>query len=144
MLAPLSASDVGDRVQDKVAGTLGQVTATVPVNPLTGASVNVNVVDPPDELIVRVVGETLTEKSIPVPESFTDCGLPLALSEMLSEAPRVPAADGVNVIAIVQLPPAATEEPQVLFSVKSAGSAPMKAMVVMLKAALPVLFRLTT
>ena len=97
LLAPLSASDVGDRVQDKVAGTLGQVTATVPVNPLTGASVNVNVVDPPDELIVRVVGETLTEKSIPVPESFTDCGLPLALSVMESVPVRVPVAVGVNV-----------------------------------------------
>jgi len=48
-----------------------------------------------------------------VPESDTGCGLPLALSVMLSEAMRVPVAEGVNMMAIVQLPPAATEAPQV-------------------------------
>ena len=97
LLAPLSVTEVGDRVQDKVAGTLGQVTATVPVNPLTGATVNVKVVDPPDDVIVRVVGDTLTEKLMPVPDSFTDCGLPLALSVMESVPVRLPVAVGVNV-----------------------------------------------
>lgn len=97
LLEPLNVTDVGESVHEKVAGTLGQVTATVPVNPLTGATVNVKVVDPPDELIVRVVGDTLTEKSMPVPESFTDCGLPLALSVMESVPVRVPVAVGVNV-----------------------------------------------
>jgi hypothetical protein len=48
-----------------------------------------------------------------VPDSDIDCGLPLALSVMLSEATRVPVAEGVNKIAIVQLPPAGTEAPQV-------------------------------
>src|SRR5208282_1131587 len=62
---------------------------------------------------------------------------------MLSEVARAPLAEGVNDIAIVQASPAATEEPQVLFSMKSAGSAPDKAMLVMLKAALPVLFSVT-
>ena len=81
---------------------------------------------------------------VPVPESDTDCGLPLALSVMVSEAVRVPAAAGVNKIAMVQLPPAATEELQVSASVKSAASAPVKAMLEMLKLALPVLLRVTT
>jgi hypothetical protein len=42
------------------------------------------------------------------------CGLPAALSVMLTEAVRLPMAAGVNVTLIVQLPFAATEEPQVL------------------------------
>jgi hypothetical protein len=79
-----------------------------------------------------------------VPESDTDCGLSLALSVMASEAPRAPVAEGVNNIAIVQLPPAATEGGQASASVKSAALAPVMAMLVMLKAALPVLFRVTT
>jgi hypothetical protein len=62
---------------------------------------------------------------------------------MVSAAVRAPLAAGVNDIAIVHVPPAATEEPQVLFSVKSAGSAPVTAILVMLKAVLPVLSRVT-
>ena len=80
---------------------------------------------------------------VPVPESNTDCGLPVAVSVMVSEAVRAPEAKGVNDMTMVQVPPAATEEPQVLFSVKSAGSAPVKAILVMLKAVLPVLSRVT-
>jgi hypothetical protein len=63
---------------------------------------------------------------------------------MVSEAARGPAAEGVNDIAIVHVPPAATEGMQVLTSVKSAGSVPVKAMLVMFKAALPVLLGVTT
>ena len=59
-----------------------------------------------------------------MPESDTDCGLPLALSVMVSEAVRAPVAEGVNDIAMVQLPPAATEEPQVLFSREVCGIGP--------------------
>jgi len=79
----------------------------------------------------------------PVPESDAACGLPMSSSAMVSEAVRVPVAEGVNNIAIVQLPPAATAELQVSFSVKSAGSAPVNAMLEMFKVALPVLFKVT-
>jgi hypothetical protein len=78
-----------------------------------------------------------------VPESGTDCGLSPALSVMVSEAARIPLAEGVNNITIMHVPPAATEEPQVLFSVKSAGLAPLKAIPVTVKAALPVLLKVT-
>jgi hypothetical protein len=78
-----------------------------------------------------------------VPESATDFGLPLALSVMASEAVRAPLAAGVNDIAMVHVLPAANEEPQVSFLLKSAGSAPVKAILVMLKAALPALSRVT-
>jgi len=72
-----------------------------------------------------------------VPERATACGLPLALSAMVIEAERLPLADGVKVTLMVQLPPAATELPQLLVWVKSLALAPESARLVTLKAALP-------
>jgi hypothetical protein len=57
----------------------------------------------------------------------------------LNEAERLPLAEGVNMVTIVQVPPAATDEPQVLFSVKSAGSGPVNPRPEMFKA-VPELF----
>jgi hypothetical protein len=51
---------------------------------------------------------------MPVPVRVTDCGLPLALSVMLTEAVSAPMTEGVKVTLIVQLAPAATELPHVL------------------------------
>ena len=65
---------------------------------------------------VRHEGERLTWLERPVPVRLTVCGLPAALSEMLSVAVRVPAAAGVKVTLIAQLLFAATELPQVLVS----------------------------
>jgi len=47
-----------------------------------------------------------------VPVRLAVCGLPAALSVMLTEAVRGPGALGVYVTLIVQLPPADTEDPQ--------------------------------
>ena len=52
---------------------------------------------------VRLVGEMLTAGAVPVPERLTLWGLPVALSEMLSEAVRLPLAEGVKVTLMVQL-----------------------------------------
>jgi hypothetical protein len=62
----------------------------------------------------RLVGERLTKAVVPVPKKLTVCGLPLALSVMLTEAVRLPLAEGVKVTLMVQLALAATELPQVL------------------------------
>jgi hypothetical protein len=52
---------------------------------------------------------------VPVPLSVKECGLPAALSVMVTAAVRVPVTVGLNVTLIVQLPLlAATELPQVL------------------------------
>jgi len=59
------------------------------------------------------------------------------------EALRVPVAVGVKVTEILQLPPAATLVPQVLFWPKSPEFAPVTAMLVMVSAPVPVLFRVT-
>lgn len=63
---------------------------------------------------VRLEGERLTTgAATPVPVKPTVCGLPLALSLIVSVALREPAAAGVNVTLMAQLAPAATELPQV-------------------------------
>ena len=65
------------------------------------------------------------------------------MSEMSTVAVRVPVAAGVNVTLIVQLPPAATELPQVLVLLKSLAFAPVTEMLVMLRLAFPVFVRTT-
>jgi hypothetical protein len=62
----------------------------------------------------RVVEERLTAGAVPVPDRLTACGLPLALSAMLTEAVSALAREGLKVTLITQLTPAATELPQVL------------------------------
>ena len=49
----------------------------------------------------------------PVPDSVTFCGLPEALSVTLNAAGRAPLTVGLKVTLIVQLAPAASEDPQV-------------------------------
>jgi hypothetical protein len=62
---------------------------------------------------------------------------------MLTEAVRLPLAVGVKVTLMVQLPPAATELPQVLVCAKSPALVPATATLEMLKAAFPALLRVT-
>src|SRR5439155_21127861 len=70
-------------------------------------------------------------------------GLFVALSVTVRVAVRVPVAVGLNVTLIVQLDAAATLVPQVFVCAKSPLLAPVRAMVVMLNAALPGLERVT-
>jgi hypothetical protein len=84
--------------------------------------------------------------SLAVPVRLTVCGLPAALSAMLTEAVRLPSAAGVNVTLNVQLPPfAATELPQVLVvsGEKSPLLAPVTEMLVMDRVTLPLFVRVT-
>ena len=81
--------------------------------------------------------------AVPLPDKLTACGLPLAVSLMLTEAVSLPPAVGVNVTLIVQLAPAASELPQVLVWAKALALAPVIATLVMLNVALPSLVRVT-
>ena len=92
--------------------------------------------------MVLAVHERITSWA-PEPERVTVCGLPLALSAMLKEALRVPAAVGVNITAITQLAPAARVLPHVLVSPKSLALVPVKPTLVMVKVEPPVLVRVT-
>src|SRR5258706_295368 len=86
------------------------------------------------EANVKLVVERLTIGIVPVPERVTVCGLLLALSETVIAPDRSPVVVGVNVMLIVQFPPAATEVPQVLLCAYCV----LAAMLVILSAAVPV------
>jgi hypothetical protein len=63
-------------------------------------------------LKLKLVADRLAVGPRPVPLRLTVCGLPAALSVMLSVPFWTPVAVGVNVTLMVQLAPAATELPQ--------------------------------
>src|SRR5437899_5808623 len=79
----------------------------------------------------------------PVPGSVTFCGLPAALSVMLSAAVRVPLDVGLKVTLMLQLAPAASEMPQALVCAKSPALVPVIAMLLMVKLVVPVFLSVT-
>jgi len=96
-----------------VSARLVMLMAALPV--LLRVAVCTALVVPTDWLPkTRLVGERPSTAAVPVPERLTVCGLPLALSVTLTEAVRLPLAEGVKVTLMVQLAPAATELPHVL------------------------------
>ena len=89
------------------------------------------------------MGERLAEDETPVPLRLAVWGLPAALSLTVRVAVRVPVAVGVNVTLIVQLPPAATLDPQLLVWAKSPLLVPVMPILLMVTAKLPVLETVT-
>jgi hypothetical protein len=84
---------------------------------------------------VRLTADKLTTGAgKPLPARLIVCGLPTALSAMVTEPYRLPGAVGVKVTVIAHAAPAATLAPQVLVWAKS----PLAVMPVMVKAATPV------
>src|SRR5580698_8097355 len=79
----------------------------------------------------------------PVPERVTFCGDPVALSATLNVAVRAPAAVGLKATRISQLALAASVAAQVRRSVKSAAAAPPRVTLVMVRAVVPLLVRVT-
>jgi hypothetical protein len=63
----------------------------------------------------RLAGDSAACKT-PVPAKETVCGLLLALSVIVNVPVLLPVAVGVKDTLIVQLPPAASEDPQVVVS----------------------------
>src|ERR1039457_756674 len=88
------------------------------------------------------VSETIGTPT-PVPERVTVWGDPAALSVMVTDAPRLPAAVGVKVTEILQFPPAATLAPQVLVCAKSPALVPVTARLLIRRVAVPVLLSVT-
>ena len=80
---------------------------------------------------------------VPVPISAIYCGLSPPLSPIAMSALRVPPAVGVNTTLILQLLAPATEVPQLLLWLKSAGLVPMNEMLLMVIAVLPRLVSVT-
>ncbi len=85
----------------------------------------------------------MTGGFVPMPLSDTVCGLPAALSLMLSVAVRSPTAPGLKVTVIVQLAPASRVAGQLFVWVKSPAFVPAMLMPLIVSAALPVLVSVT-
>ena len=90
-------------------------------------------------LNVSEVGESAATGAVPVPDSEMLCGLPAALSVIVTAPVRDPVTVGLNVTLTEQFPPAATLAPQLFVWAKS----PLAAMLEMVRAALPVLVSVT-
>jgi hypothetical protein len=69
---------------------------------------------------------------------LSDCGLPGALSLMLTAAVRLPVEEGLQVTVMLQLPPAGTDVPQLFVSAKFLGLAPVTLTDVIVSLPLPV------
>ncbi len=96
---------------------------------------------------MRLVGDTVTVNAaaVPVPESATVCGEPVALSAIDKEAVREPAAVGLNSTEIVQLAEAAREVVQVVAdSTKELAAVPVKPIVPRVTADVLVFVTVTT
>ena len=88
----------------------------------------------------KLVGESVTAGAVPVPVAVSVCGLPAALSVMVSVALRAPAAVGLKVTLKVQLAPAASvagSVPQVFVWAKSPAFAPPMVMLLMVSVPVP-------
>src|ERR1035437_4409036 len=79
----------------------------------------------------------------PVPESVMVCGDPAALSVMVTDTLRLPAAVGGNAPEMLHPPPAATLAPQVLVCAKSPALVPVTATLAIDRAPDPVLLSVT-
>jgi hypothetical protein len=88
------------------------------------------------------VSVTAGAAATPVPETGTDWGEPVALSAMFTKAVRLPAAVGLNVTVMLQLPPTLTLVPHPLVREKSAGFAPDKVTEDTERGAVPLFVRL--
>src|SRR5205807_2157813 len=97
----------------------------------------------------RLVGLRLTaglDAVVPEPLKATVCGLPLALSVMVTLALLEPVAVGENVTLIVQEAPAASVLEllgHVLVWAKSPALVPVRPMLLMVRAAVPLLVSVT-
>jgi hypothetical protein len=88
----------------------------------------------PNEMLAGV-----TETDTPVPDRTTVCGLPVASSVIEIEAERAPLAVGLKVTLIVQFEPPASVAPQVVVRAKSPALVPVIVMLLIARAAPPVL-----
>src|SRR5271165_6037701 len=91
------------------------------------------------EANVSVAGLRFTAGPMAVPASSTNCGLPGSVPLIAIPAILDPPAVGVKVTFTVQLPPGASDAPQLLVSVKSELSVPARSIPVMFKPEFPLL-----
>lgn len=131
-----------DRLDPQVVAETAKspvVDAEMLVNELLPLFFSVNVLAtlvPPTSVLGKfaLAGVNVT-CALPVPVSATLCGLPGALSVIVTAPVRVPICVGVNVTLNLQLPPTGSVLPQVLVLM---AKSPLAAMLLMFNVALPV------
>jgi hypothetical protein len=115
---PESTIELDDSEQVEPVGAPLQDSATVWLKPAIGLTASEYVAVEPG-VTVCVDEEEVNEKSSPEPLSGIVCGLPLALSAMVSVPLTAPLFDGSKNTPIAQLDPAARLPPQALSTPKS-------------------------
>jgi len=146
-LLPPTATVVGFIEQFESAGVPEHWSETFPANPPAGAIATAKLADCPADTLAEA-GLAESAKSIPVPLNGTECGVPGALSAIISAAERAPPPVGVNIRLIVQFPPAGTGmlvEQVVPLTVisKSAASAPAITKFAIFRSEPPIFVRVT-
>jgi hypothetical protein len=141
--APFGVNMPGVTVQLAACGAPWHVTVTAWLNPPVGVTLTVKFAGCPPVVLTEFV-DVVIEKfpalaAEAVPVRLTICGLPEALSVMLTVPVRVPVAVGLNVTLITQFPAAAKELPHVLVWANS----PLAEMPAIDKTPLPLLERVT-
>ncbi len=131
----------GLKEQEAPAGRFEQakVTAAASGPPLV-PRLMLKTADWPGAIVTLVEPERTGAKSTPMPLRLNECGLPGALSAMLTVAFRRPAAEGLKRTEMEQLLPAASVAGavgQALVTLKSALLAPMTEMLLMVNELLP-------
>lgn len=137
-LVPLGVTVAGEAEQLVRAGRPLQLNATAALKPDLGVTVTARLPELP-ATIVSAAGETEMPKSDPSPPSVTACGLPGALSAIVSVPVIEPAVTGEKVTLTVQVAPTARVVPQLPLSAKF----PEALMLVMFRTAVPELVRVT-
>ena len=114
----------------------GPVPVFLSVMAFVALEVPVSVLEKASEL-----GLSVAAGATPFPLKLTDCGDPVALSAMLTDAVSVPVACGLKVTVMVQLEAAATLLPQLLVWLKELGSVPLMLIATLLSDPVPVFLR---
>ena len=131
----------GLKEQDAPAGRFEQAKVTAAASgPPFVPRLKLKTADWPGAMVTLVGPERTGAKSTPMPLRLNECGLPWALSAMLTVAFREPAAVGLKRTEMEQLLPAASVAGavgQALVTLKSALLAPMTEMLLMVNGLLP-------
>ena len=131
----------GLKEQDAPAGRFEQAKVTAAASgPPFVPRLKLKTADWPGAMVTLVGPERTGAKSTPMPLRLNECGLPWALSAMLTVAFREPAAVGLKRTEMEQLLPGASVAGavgQALVTLKSALSGPMTEMLLMVNGLLP-------
>ena len=145
----LAGIDAGLNVTVVAAGLpVAKNVVALTVAPPVVVRLMVNVADVPAVTVAEPGVAAATPKSMPLPVSVNECGLPGALSVIVTVAPRAPVAVAFNVTLTTQLAPGATVAPFVHVvageaRAKSPALAPPRTAAVMFSGEPPVLLTVT-